>query len=315
MCLYPKLLRNRHYIATKKNKGNVPILDDWRKKYVPVGCGMCVECRRQKARAWQVRLNEELKVNKNALFVTLSFSPECLEKLCKTYNLEECNAAAGKAIRLWLERIRKKTGKSVKHWLITELGENNTERIHLHGIIFTNDKTLLDLWQYGNIYIGEYCSQRTINYVVKYVLKLDTLHKNYRPQIFCSPGLGRGYIKEFTQEMHQYKPRQTREYYQLNNGTRVNLPIYYRNHFFTEEERGNLWTEKLDEDTRYVLGQKITKATGKNEDLFWRVLKTAQENNKRMGYGDNSEEWKQETYNITLNMLKKQKKIPKNLHE
>ena len=36
--------------------------------------------------------------------------------------------------RLFLERIRKKTGKSVKHWCVTEKGHTNTRRIHLHGL-------------------------------------------------------------------------------------------------------------------------------------------------------------------------------------
>jgi hypothetical protein len=37
--------------------------------------------------------------------------------------------------RRCLERIRKQTGKSLKHWCVTELGEEN-DRIHLHGIVF-----------------------------------------------------------------------------------------------------------------------------------------------------------------------------------
>ena len=38
------------------------------------------------------------------------------------YNLKDNNEIATKAIRLCLERVRKLTGKSVKHWFITELG-------------------------------------------------------------------------------------------------------------------------------------------------------------------------------------------------
>ena len=39
------------------------------------------------------------------------------------------------ALRRCLERIRKQTGKSLKHWCVTELGGEN-DRIHLHGIVF-----------------------------------------------------------------------------------------------------------------------------------------------------------------------------------
>ena len=52
-----------------------------------------------------------------------------------TYNITDNNEIATKAIRLCLERIRKQTGKSIKHWFITELGHEKTERLHLHGIV------------------------------------------------------------------------------------------------------------------------------------------------------------------------------------
>ena len=43
------------------------------------------------------------------------------------------NDVATKAIRLCLERVRKQTGKSIKHWFITELGHEKTERISKRG--------------------------------------------------------------------------------------------------------------------------------------------------------------------------------------
>ena len=36
MCLYPKLIKNRKYTATKKNKGIIPELKDKRAEYVPI---------------------------------------------------------------------------------------------------------------------------------------------------------------------------------------------------------------------------------------------------------------------------------------
>ena len=83
MCLYPKFILNRKYTANKKNNGNVPQIKDERAKYVPVGCGKCMECLKQKARGWQVRLQEELRNNRTALFVTFSFSDESLINLEK----------------------------------------------------------------------------------------------------------------------------------------------------------------------------------------------------------------------------------------
>ena len=81
MCLYPKFIINRKYTVTKKNGGNVPTIKDPRTKYVPVGCGKCMECRKQKSRGWQVRLHEEIRNRNDGLFVTLSFSDQSLINL------------------------------------------------------------------------------------------------------------------------------------------------------------------------------------------------------------------------------------------
>ena len=49
------------------------------------------------------------------------------------------NEIITKIHRLFLERIRKKTGKSVKHWCVTEKGHTNTRRIHLHGLFYARE--------------------------------------------------------------------------------------------------------------------------------------------------------------------------------
>ena len=313
MCLYPKLIVNRKYSGTKKNGGKPPTLTDERVRFVPVGCGQCIECRKQKSNEWKVRLHEELKVTKYPYFITLTFAPEELDKLCKKYNLKESNAIAGKAVRLFLERVRKQYKKSIRHWLITELGQDKTERIHLHGIFFMeypiNKEWLEKFWTYGQCDTGQYCNSRTIFYVVKYMTKIDTKHKGYIPQIFCSAGLGKNYINNFAKQKHQYNGKNTREYYTLPNGMRMNLPIYYRNKLYTEEERERLWIHRIEEDTRYVNGIKIENVLGSEEGntRYEKVLKKAQESNIEIGFGDDSKEWRKKDYNITLAMLKKNK--------
>ena len=191
MCLYPKLIKNKKYLPNAKNGGNVPIAKDERVLYVPVGCGRCFECRRQKRREWQVRLTEEIKHNNTGLFVTLSFSEEALDDLEKKIKWDNsyyirCNEIARYAVRHFLERWRKKFKKSVKHWLVTELGQKNTERVHIHGLLFTNEskEVIEERWSYGNVWVGEYVNERTINYIVKYLSKSDGVHKNYVPR--CS---------------------------------------------------------------------------------------------------------------------------------
>ena len=87
-----------------------------------------------KQRQWVVRMSEENRQTPNAYFLTLTIDDKSYKQISKKYKLKDNNDIATKAIRLCLERVRKITGKSVKHWFITELGHEKTERLHLHGI-------------------------------------------------------------------------------------------------------------------------------------------------------------------------------------
>lgn len=307
MCLFPKLIYNRKYKANKKNNGLIPQLTDERVRYVAVGCGRCEQCLKKKAREWQVRLSEELKVNNSGKFVTLTFSNESLIKLCRNYNITESNAVATIAVKLFLGRWRKKFKNSVKHWLITEMGHENTERIHLHGLLFTNEneETIRERWEYGNIYIGDYVNEKTINYIIKYCSKIDDKHKNFIPKILTSPGIGKSYISTFNAKKNTFKGINTNEAYKLQSGYKVALPIYYRNKLYNDEERENLWINKLDDNVRYLNGIKYHCNNEDEEIAFLNSLEYQQKLNNRKGYGNDSDEWKKEKYNITLNMLKK----------
>ena len=167
MRLYPKFIQNKKYLPNKKNGWNAPTAKDDRVTLVPVGCGNCIECRKLKAREWQVRLNEEIRNNKNGVFVTLTFDEKSLDILEKeirldtNYHEKEINTLPTLAVRRFLERWRKKYGKSVRHWLITELGHQNTERIHLHGLIFTDNKEDIEpIWSYGYVYLGQFVMRK-----------------------------------------------------------------------------------------------------------------------------------------------------------
>ena len=169
------------------------------------------------------------------------------------------NDMATKAIRLCLERVRKLTGKSVKHWFITELGHEKTERLHLHGIVWGlgNDKKITDNWKYGITFTGYFVNEKTINYITKYMLKIDEKHPKFRGKVLCSAGIGVGYLKREDAKRHVYIPGKTNESYRMRNGGKLNLPIYYRNKIFTEREREKLFLDKIEKGIVYVLGIKI----------------------------------------------------------
>lgn len=321
MCLYPRLIKNKKftsYIYKKPIKGNSTSIEcnDHRKLYVPIGCGHCIECRKEKARNWQIRLMEELKVWKYKYFVTLTFSEENLKLLCEELNNDNTNVntIARLATRRFLERWRKKYKKSVKHWLITELGHDNTERIHLHGIIFDNtehsNEELQNLWKYGWTYTGEYCNERTINYIVKYVTKIDIDHKGYEPDIFCSGGIGKIYTeKEINKKKHLFCGKNTIQYYTLKNGQKISLPIYYRNKFWTQDQRDLLWTYTLDADRTYVRGIKCNKISSqKGYNNYLRLLEHQQKINTELGYGSIDTDWNEKIYTYAFIKANKSKR-------
>lgn len=250
---------------------------------------------------------EEIEHDRSGKFVTLTFNEEALEKAkkraIKKRGSDEPNEVATQAVRDFLERWRSKYGTSVKHWLVPELGHEGTERLHLHGIIFT-DKNIEERWQNGWVYIGDYVNERTINYIIKYVTKIDEKHKDFRAKILPSAGLGKGYLTRTNAKKHKFNDKKTINEYRLNNGAKVNLPIYYKNHIWTEEERGKLWGNLLDKQERYVLGQKIDTSTWEGQVQYKRALKEAQRINKKLGYGK-LKGWDLKIYTEELKKLKK----------
>lgn len=299
MCLYPRIIQNPKYKANKKNNGNAPQANDIRTTMVPIGCGNCIECRRQKVNEWRIRMTEELK-DHIGWYVTLTFSEEALDEIReyharKNEGWEGCeNEWATTAVRLFLERWRKKWKRSCRHWLISELGHDNTERIHLHGIIWENEikmQYLSRIWQYGWADIGEYCNLRTINYIVKYITKIDNDHPEFNGKILCSPGIGDRYIKKINGKkvgegyrFNVFRGKYTKEYYLTPQGYKLQLPIYYRNYIYTEEQREKLWIQKLDEQQIWIMGTSYDISTPAGRKEYEKALLTAQKDNIKNGY-------------------------------
>jgi len=304
-------------MANKKNGGNIPAVKDLRTTQVPIGCGKCMECRKQKKREWQVRLHEEIKNNEiPAWFVTMTYREENLQKLdndidkeLKGYNRD--NEIARLSVRRFTERWRKKFGKTVRHWIVTELGTSKTERVHLHGIIWCKDKLdIIERWQYGGVYIGEYVNEKTINYIIKYLNKSDKIHKEYIPKMFVSQGIGKKYLKGTDIERNKYEENEkTDECYRTRNGLRLALPIYYRNYIYNEEEREKLWIEKLDKKERWVNGEKID--ISKTDKEYYKALKWARIRNKNLGYGNNEINWERKKYEQERRNIKRMERMKK----
>lgn len=333
MCLYGKLLKNPKYKSNKKNGGQVPPILDERTIYVPVGCGNCIECRKQKAREWQVRLSEDIRTNNNAKFITLTFSNESIKKLCETktdgnvpitelyqgYELD--NWIATRAMRLFNERWRKKHKKALRHWMITELGHKGTQNIHLHGIIWTdNIQAVESIWQYGYIWKGHmkngkiinYVNETTTGYITKYINKMDFVHKTYKQIVLTSPGIGGNYTNRYDAIKNKYKKEETNETYRTRTGHKIKLPIYYRNKIYNDEEREKLWIDKLNKEERWICGERID--VSQNYETYWKVLNYHRERNKKLGYGTNENNWKRQKYEEEVRKIMQATRIKQTQH-
>ena len=176
----------------------------------------------------------------------------------------------------------------------------------MHGIIWCKEgvEAIRERWGYGWIYPRHndetkinYVNEKTVNYCIKYVTKIDKDHPNFKGKILCSDGIGKNYDKK----EHVFKGEHTNTNYKLKNGSKVNLPIYYRNKFYSEEEREKLWLQTLDKNERWIMGEKVAadnyKEIKKLQE-FYRKL------NKELGYGDGSKDHDQIAYEKKLRKLK-----------
>lgn len=312
MCLYPRLIKNPKYKRNIKNGGVIPPVFDKRQQFVPVGCQTCIECRKQKARAWQMRLMEDIKEHRNGKFVTLTFSTKSLIELSQLegvlgkegYDLD--NAIVTVAVRRFLERWRKKYKRSVRHWLVTELGHGDSEHIHLHGIIWFDDaKEIEKIWQYGFVWKGyerndgsveNYVNGKTVNYIIKYLNKIDTDHLNYKSIVLCSPGIGQCYDTSGRIRVNKYKPGRTDEAYRTESGHKIGLPIYWRNKIYSDRERELLWLEKLDKNERFVCGERVSIENEEEEEEYYKLVSYHRRRTEALGYPKPDFIWKKKKY-------------------
>lgn len=240
-CAIPLRIINPHYrkIADELND-DVFQYEDRQDFYLDVPCGQCANCLRQKGNMWSLRLQLEYKYltpqqQRNSFFLTMTLSEEYI------------NEDKSRLIRLFLERVRKRCGRSVKHWIINEYGPN-TKRFHFHGLFFDLPfprSEFLKLWKYGHIVLKP-LNNRRIGYLTTYVNKNLKLtgqlleDPQYKQQIWASPGLGKAVAqdKKVTSLIRvDDKPSP----FMFNPSGRVTaIPRYLRGKFFTEEEREDL---------------------------------------------------------------------------
>ena len=97
-------------------------------------------------------------------------------------------------------------------------------------------------------------NEQTINYITKYVFKIDSKHIDFKGRVFASAGIGKAYLDdELNRYRHRYQGEKTNTTYTDSQGYTCGLPKYYRDRLYTEEERRKLWSIQLDKNDGKVI--------------------------------------------------------------
>lgn len=208
-CLSPMLIRNKRYsrlsfhalqayCREELKYDNCIYSDfnkDWPRCFYPcdwmiyVPCGSCAECRKKKRLSWAHRISVEMMSHKESTFLTLTLDDKSLSVF---------KDDPKRPLKLFIDRLRKSIGFRPRYFFVSELGDKNG-RLHYHGIIFGTEKNKIPYsvqrgkWQYGHVWLAEFCNVKTANYITKYMLKDSD---NYKPFIMCSNGIGLSYVTE-----------------------------------------------------------------------------------------------------------------------
>lgn len=322
MCLYPKLVRNPKYKVNNKNMGNVPEPSDRRALWIPVKCNECIECKKKKANEWRIRLQEEIRHRTDGVFVTLTMSNETVRKyvhrIKKKARKQRSAVPEGYDMDYEIGLLRWSNfshnfknhfGRRPRYWCVTELGGEYTENLHFHAIIFEDRRKIKKAWGKDFVYFGYSCDDDAIGYITKYVYKQDPKHRDFKPKMYVSKGIGKNYLDRKDAEKNRFDPVETKEIYRSKNGVKQGLPQYYRNKLYSDDEREYLWMQKLDKKERFVLGQRVDVSTEAGIREYEKLVEEARAKNKRLGFGGEPLEYDRIYYEHRMRDLNLKKRL------
>jgi hypothetical protein len=215
---------------------------------ITVSCGQCIGCRLERSRQWAIRCMHEAKLHDDNCFITLTYRDDCLPK---------GNTLVMRDFQLFMKRLRKRFGNSIRFFHCGEYGEK-FGRPHYHACLFNFDfpdkvlwkksngmslftSAILDeLWPYGFSTIGSVTFESAA-YVARYIMKKkfgDNARLHYADIDFSTgellferkpeyvtmsrrPGIGKKWIDSYMDDT--YKD----DFIVLDGGKKVRPPRYY----------------------------------------------------------------------------------------
>lgn len=217
-----------------------------------IACGQCIGCRLERSRQWAIRCVHESQLWDDNCFITLTFSPEALEKRSNPYSVDV------RDFQLFMKRLRKQFGSNIRFFHCGEYGEKY-RRPHYHAALFNFDfadkvlfsevngyrlytsEALSRLWPFGFSTVGTLTFESAA-YVARYITKKlngekaeSTLHYKVidydtgeivaeRVPEYTTmsrrPGIGKQWFDKFKSDVYP-------EDFVVINGKRMRPPKYY----------------------------------------------------------------------------------------
>ena len=104
------------------------------------------------------------------------------------------------------------------------------------------------------------------------------------PIVLCSKGIGKNYIYSANAENNVFKGYNTRANYFTEQGVKLDLPVYFKNNLYTEEQREILFTRALDENKAYVMKVEYDLSRDEQVNEYYKALIDGKDINNRLGY-------------------------------
>ncbi len=244
MCWQPITLRNQTTWKTING----------RKQEVSqnVPCGKCQQCLKAKLSAWLFRLDKELEVAKNPLFITLTYDNTNLP-LTKNGLVTLRKSDVQNFFKRFRKEYCKKIGNGtsgLRYYLCGEYG-SKFGRPHYHMILLNclHPDIIHKNWQNGHVLTLPLKSGGTY-YVLKYLAKKDSKLKEGQQKLFSlvSGGFGKNYLTDAIKQYHNASIENS--HLTMRGGQKVPIPKYYKDHIYNDEMRRKVsqYMEKLSLD-------------------------------------------------------------------
>lgn len=225
-----------------------PFTVESKKGFIPVPCGVCLECKKRKISGWSYRLVKEAEVSTSAFFITLTYDNDSVP-----ITKNKFMTLKKRDLQLYFKRLRKENIKrgnkiKIKYYAAGEYG-GDTMRPHYHIILFNALEETIDYcWSLDGILLGHVhfgdVNEASVGYTLKYISKKTMIPVHSRDDrqkefSLMSKGMGAQYINPKMIKWHKADLK-NRMYIPLMDGKKIAMPRYYKEKIYTQLERNKI---------------------------------------------------------------------------